>query len=247
MTNQQCYEAKLALFEQMPASAAMSPTVPVDKEVQEAENTLTWCQPDKARLIAGGLDWTLVEDLPVRAAALRHAESLWFATRFTNEEAEQLWNVKSPGGFDLRNEILHHALRGYRKHPDLLARVQKVAEGSGNDDMIQDLSDLAVLCKANPEPLKTINFDMTTIDLAIDFSSSLGALLAAATTDRQAQDKARVIRDKAYAHLKEALDEIREAGQYVFYREPERLKGYASEYNRRRNNSKAQTKSPVAI
>ena len=44
-----------------------------------------------------------------------------------------------------------------------------------------------------------------------------------------------MIRDKAYTLLKWAVDEIRECGRFVFWRTPERLKGYSSPYWQARN------------
>ena len=70
--------------------------------------------------------------------------------------------------------------------------------------MIQDLSDLSVLGKAN-QPL-----------------------LAAMNGERAENNSAKTIRDKAYTLLKKAVDEIREAGKYVFWKNPDRLKGYYS-------------------
>ncbi|MEQ8471570.1 MAG: hypothetical protein RIC35_10305 [Marinoscillum sp.] len=40
-------------------------------------------------------------------------------------------------------------------------------------------------------------------------------------------------RDKAYTFLKRAVDEIREAGKYVFWKDPKRLQGYRSLYHSR--------------
>ena len=40
------------------------------------------------------------------------------------------------------------------------------------------------------------------------------------------------IRDQAYTHLKEAVDEIRETGRYVFRQDKKRVRAYASVYRR---------------
>jgi hypothetical protein len=37
-------------------------------------------------------------------------------------------------------------------------------------------------------------------------------------------------RDRAFTYLKQAIDEIRECGRFVFWRNPDRLKGYTSDY-----------------
>ena len=47
----------------------------VSHYIQEAENLHAWCRQDKEALSAAGLDWIQVDDLPVRAGALREAES----------------------------------------------------------------------------------------------------------------------------------------------------------------------------
>jgi hypothetical protein len=48
----------------------------------EADNVYHWCQPDKDALAATGLDWSIVEDIPVRSGALGEAESIWIMERY---------------------------------------------------------------------------------------------------------------------------------------------------------------------
>ncbi len=53
-------------------------------------------------------------------------------------------------------------------------------------------------------------------------------------------------RDQSYTYLKQAMDAIRECGQFVFWKDEDRSKGYASEYlrqNRQRAEAKAATDS----
>jgi hypothetical protein len=57
----------------------------------------------------------------------------------------------------------------------------------------------------------------------------------AATRDRQDFSEVKKIRDQAFTHVKEAVDKIRKCGQYVFWRNPARVKGYRSNYLRRLN------------
>jgi len=59
--------AKLSTLETITTDAIKHPTIPVQIYVQEAEDLFNWCQIDKGALTAAGLDWQLVEDLPVRA------------------------------------------------------------------------------------------------------------------------------------------------------------------------------------
>ncbi len=233
MSNQDDYLAKLDVIKAIADEETKSPTMPVDVYLQEAENLYHWCQDDEAQLTGAGLAWNLVQEIPIRAGALREGQSLWFKERFTREEAEKDWNEQSPEGYDLRNQLLHSLHYAYRNAADLAGRVSAIADGSGHADMIQDLNDIAVLGKENIEPLQKINFDLALLDEAATTADALSDLLAQATTDREENNSARVIRDQAFTYLKQAVDEVRNCGQYVFWRNEERLKGYGSQHFRK--------------
>jgi hypothetical protein len=78
--------------------------------------------------------------------------------------------------------------------------------------------------------LTPINFDLTRLDTAANLSDRMGDLLGATNGERKEVSEAIQIRDKAYTYLKLAVDEIRECGKFAFWRNPDRLKGYNSEY-----------------
>lgn len=218
------------------------PTMPMDTYVGEAQYLYKWCFDDKEKLVQAGLDWTLVEDLPVRCLAASEAQSNWHNVRFGREEAQQQWMLRSPAGYDLRDELLHVMRYAYRDMPDLSVRVASVAEGASDADMIQDLNDLAVIGRETPEPLTAVGFDIARLDDAAAMSRELGELRADASVDKEADREKKQLRDQAYTHLKEAVDTIRECGQFVFWKNADRAKGYASAYlrqNRKRAESKA--------
>ncbi len=238
MSNHDDYVAKLATIQAIPTDQLKKMSIPLDVYLQEAENLYHWCQDDKAGLTNAGLDWTLVDDLPIRAGACREAQSLWFKERFTKADAEKAWKELSPAAYDLRDDILHAMRFAYRKDDNLLKRVSEITEGSGHADMIQDLNDVAILGKENSEPLTAISFDLTLLDSAANTANEMGELYARATTDRADSSDDLLIRDQAYAHVKEAVDEIRECGQYVFWKNEARLKGYSSAYRRRQRKAR---------
>ncbi len=211
------------------------PNMPVSISIQEGEDLYKWCQPDKNVLTSKGFDWELVDELSLGLGALREAQSLWNAERHAQEEAAREWAEKSPAAYDLRNTLLHEFRYAYRNRPDVLSRVSVIANGSGHADMIQDLNDLAVLGRENPEPLAAINFDTAILDQAAGLSDSLGEMLAVMNGDRNEHSETKTMRDKAYTYCKQRIDEIRACGQYVFWRNPDRAKGYTSEYIRRKH------------
>lgn len=111
--------------------------------------------------------------------------------------------------------------------------------------MIQDLSDISALGKANPEPLQLISLDLGQLDTAATMAEDMAALLAKANGMRMSDNMLKVQRDKAYTYMKGAVDEIRRQGQYAFWRNNERKKGYVSKYFRQRATTSSKEKTEV--
>jgi len=64
---------------------------------------------------------------------------------------------------------------------------------------------------------------LTLLNQAEATAGKLGELLGLTTTDRQDNSAARVIRNLAYTHLNEAVDEICDCDQYLFWRNDARF------------------------
>jgi hypothetical protein len=237
-------EAKLSVIQRIPKESIKYPSMPMDTYIQEAQYLYKWCLPDLEALAGAGLDWSLVEDLPLRVLAASEAQSEWHNVMFGREEAQKRWAELSPGGYALRDELLHFMRYAYRNLPDLQTRVDSVADGSSDADMIQDLNDLAVIGRENLEPLTEVGFDPTKLDEAAALNASLGELRADASVDKAADREKKLLRDQAYTHLKEAVNAIRECGQFVFWKNQDRAKGYASDYKRKSRKSSSDTNTP---
>ncbi len=61
-----------------------------------------------------------------------------------------------------------------------------------------------------------IGFDLSKLDLAATKAEEMGNLLGLANGDKADQNQSKLLRDKAYTYLKELVDEIRDAGKYLF-------------------------------
>lgn len=246
MSSTSDYNDLLPQIKEITAENTLYPTMPVDVYVQEAENLYHWCLGDKAALIVAGLDWNYVTSLPAHAGACREAQSLWIKERKTRQLAEQEWKKKSPEAFNLRDQLIHAFRYAFRSKDDLLARVADIEQGDTNSDMVQDLNDLSVLGKANINLLTSIGLDPVILETASSMSDEMGDLLGATNGERQKDNDAMVIRDKAFTLLKNSMDEILECGKYVFWRNPERLDGYVSQFFKRRNTTKEKEMPKVA-
>ncbi len=245
MSNQSDFSMHEDAIKAIDAKVVKYPNMPVGIYLQEGEDLYAWTNDDRAALLAAGLPEPVIDELPGRIGAVRYIQSRWNSKRFTKEEAQKQFALLAPVAYDLRDTLVHDMLYAYRRHPDLKSRVQAIADGSGDSDMIQDLSDLGVHGKNNPEPLAAVNFDMNKLDEAAAKSDELASLLGVAHGEKAVDKETKILRDKAYTFLKESVDEIRDCGQYVFWRNEERSVGYASAHKRRtRSAAKPATAEP---
>lgn len=243
--SQQDYETMQPVLAALEVAAVKPPNMPIDAFVQEAENLYHWSQQDREDLEHAGFDWSTVAELPVRAGACREAESRWITQRFTREDARKQWAVESVYAYDLRDELLHTLTYAYRNQADLLGRVQEIRDGNGHADMVQDLNDLAVLGRANLEPLAAINFTLTRLDEAATLAKSMGNLYGQVNSEQYVE--VLDMRNRAYTALYYSVRALRDCGQYVFWRDEERVQGYRSAYVRKLNRKVAKKEeiSPI--
>lgn len=223
----------------IPIGEVKTPVIPIGMYIQESENLFTRATADKPELVKVNLDWTLVDDLPLRASATRIAQGLWQKEFHEREEAQQIWKEKEPVYYDLKNQLIHTFLFAFRRSPEPLETTRRIAEGAGHADMIQDLTDLAILGEAYPDELAAVSFDTDLLAQAKDDSAMAAELLARANGTRTEKNEEKELRDRAYTYLKQAVDEIRDYGKFVFHHDPDRLKGYRSEYVHQQNKKRA--------
>lgn len=227
-------DAKLEEIRSLPAVEKV-PQVPVSVAVVEAMSLLNRAKKDRLVLLQSGLKENFPDDLRLRALALQKAQSRWATDfkMFNNWQKE--WRKAAPRAFKLRDELLHHYFFAFRNHPGSYASTQRIARGGSNDDMIQDLADLAKLGEANMELLGAINMDMGLIKKAMELAAELSVLYGKATAAKNEKNEALELKNKAYFHLKEAVDEIRRVGRYAFWKDPGVYNSYTSDFQRKRN------------
>ena len=235
MSNVQDYEAKIDVIKSIQDKDAKSPNMPVDVYVQGAEDILSVVNDHKDKFKAISFDMSLINDLSVRCGACREAESRWHALFNTKEDAQRIWLEESPKAYFMRDDLLDVLRYAFRKNKRLLNRARNIAKGKGHSDMIQDLNDIAALGRDNPKYFKAINFDVANFEKTDDMAHRMAKVLANAHKE-DGISEARIIRDKAYTHLKEAMDEIKEAGKFIFRYNHAIIEKFSSDYFHKMNN-----------
>ncbi len=211
----------------IPAASVKEPNTSVDTFLGKCELLYAAANADRADLLtAHGFNVDYIDSFPARTSALRSAEATWQNIRFTNENAKKIWDDKSPAAYTLRDGLLRSFRYLFRKNPDVLKIVANIAEGSGNDDMLLDLSRLADLGNKQLAQLQAVNFDVTQLATAAATSDELSKTLAESRNESSNGHGTKDIRDRAYTYCKEAFNELRDAGKFVYSDNPDKRKHY---------------------
>lgn len=242
MSNKQDFNATLSTAQALKEENIQTPRIPVGIYLQEAEDLFQVALSDKSKLLATGLPEQIVDQLPVYAGATREAQSLWAKELQMRADAEAQWQIESPKAYELRDKLLHTFGYAFRKDASLLSRLKAIRDGHGHADMIQDLNDLAVLGQSAEPLLVQINCDMQEIEQAYKLSDSLATVLARSNGERTSKNETKILRDRMYTLLKASVDEIRDCGKYIFWKDEAKRKQYSSAYERRmRGKAKKET------
>jgi len=229
------YSSKLSIITSIPDVRILEPdNIPISVYIQEAEDLFTWCRPDKEKLIANGLQWSLVEDLPARIDTLREAQARWQNSDLSDLEIERIWGERLPEAQELRKDLIRSLKFVFYKDNSRLDKIDRFSDGFSHAAMIQSLRGMVIFSRENIEELKTGNFDVTKIERAEVLSHELGSILSEIHSSRAGCSGSKKIRNQAYTYLKETTTEIKRHAEFVLRKDEDRRKGYASTYTRKR-------------
>jgi len=209
----------------------------------ESETLEMWANQDSDKLAIGGISVERIAQIGVRALVFREYQSEWIIVRRTGKDADKEWKAFATEAYNLCDEMKHAFKYAFRNEPELLGRVNEIAKGTGDSDMIQDLKSYSLLGQKHQDLLTPIGFDITKLNTAGSMSDEGANLLAEANGSKLKGNEQKVLRDKAYTHLKEVVDEVRACGKYIFWKDKKRLVGYQSDHWKSQNAKKKQDKT----
>jgi len=214
------------------------PNIPCNVYLSETELLHKWAMEDKLKLAVGGIQEDRIEQLDIRGTVLRTFQADWLVVRRTGKDAEKEWKAFSVEAYELCDELKHAFKYAFRGNSELLGRVDEIAKGTGDSDMIQDLKTYSQLGLIHQDLLTPIGFDLTKLATASDMSEQGADLLAEANGSKLKGNEHKVLRDKAYTHLKEVADDVRACGKYIFWKDKNRLVGYQSSHWKTKNSKR---------
>jgi len=219
---------------EIPEDKIVLPTIPAAICIGEAGELHQYVTEDKKELLAKGLSEDLINDLNPRAKFLQDKQSEWTAVYQKALTNTKVWKIKIDEANQLQRELKHDFLFAYRNDPEILKRLKNIIGGSGNMDLIQDMSDYPTFAKQYPDPLEAINFSTSKLEHANRLSHELFDLLNKVDGVKNSKNRLeKQLRDRAYTYLKQLVDEIRSYGKYAFWNNEKKQKRYSSEYQRK--------------
>lgn len=217
----------------IPAADVRRPDMPVAVYHQEAHDLFQWIADGDAgaRLTAIGLPPSLLESAPRYLAASRDAEARWSAVRSPRKPEEQ--RALETRGAQLRSDLVAAIRWNLRDDRVAMGALDRIVEGEGVADLVQDLHDLAQVVTVHAKGFAgDTTFDPAArAEEARTVSTTIRGGLSEYRSDTAMAD-AQDLRNRAWTALDDALTEIRAAGQYAF-RGTNDAQRFSSAYERR--------------
>lgn len=218
------------------ADYAVQPDFPVANIAHEARELGVSLSKLGAKLAkSSDLPKDAGKDLAARLGRLERAEAAWNAVR-------QIRTPKEITALRKRAEKAKRdafeALRYFAKaNGDVQARLDAISIGSGDADLIDDLKKLTELVNEESALLGKAQLPKDAAGVLNGLATELGDAIA----DRDVSpDAAEAIgaRNRAFWHLRELMDEARDAGRYVFREDPANLALFRASVTRARERSR---------
>lgn len=217
-------------IESIPDKQIITPTIPIAIYLQEAENLAAWAMDDIDQLSKVGITSTQIEDVKERIEACRLLQTEWMKLKKIKPEKQALLEKSKQLAIEMRHELIFIYKYAFRNEEQALKDLKQIRKKNKTANLIRTLANLIRIGNTYPELLKKISFDFNQLDDARKLAYKLReqhSMFVASTPDKV---KVKSLRDQSYTYLKLLLDEIKNAGKYVFAKNKERLPGYYSMY-----------------
>lgn len=176
------------------------------------------------------------DNFPTRVGALWHADIMLQQATDPNGTLAMLIDETKP----LHQKMSKASAYLWFDDVDLAAVVASIREGSGYMDQADDLARYAALFTENWVAADgNCNVTLQDIEAARDFSARL--IDAMTTTEVSSVAELRDLRNRAGEYMRQAVDDIKDAAQYVFRHDEEALKRYPSLFTGHWANRKKRT------
>ncbi len=230
MVTQETLQALKSEIEALSADMAKAPYAPIVNLVHQGSDLLELLKNDMSAFIQIGINQDYVLKLEPAIEGLRDYQTVWKDSKKEEEEARKQWNILYPEGQALKKELLTTLRFVYSEDQATLAKISLITAGDGYDDLIQDLHEIAFLCKKDTSVFEPLQYDTSLFNRCEVLSSELMLLLGKLNGEKAEDNMLIINRNKAFYYLKDLIDYIRKYGKYAFRDNPSRAALYSESY-----------------
>ncbi len=224
------------------------PNQPAEEKVVEGKKLSKIIVEDRDVLLESGLNPVYLDSFDDRLIVYEVSEAKYIVLKDSDENEEERVKILREKVFNIRKELLHNLSFVLKDDGDAKAALERIADGRTINNKIFDILPLIELAKAHLEELDRVNFDRSILDDAeLLYNETQDATSNITVTPKEVTD-VRDIRNRVYTYLNEAFQKIKEHGQFVFWKNEERLQLYKSEYlSSRRHSKSSKNKSDIEL
>ncbi|RKD98609.1 hypothetical protein [Marinifilum flexuosum] len=237
-------ESSLNAIEAISKENTIEPTIPIDTYLQDAENLVLWAKDDLNELAKVGINQQHIDELRVRIDICRKVQTYWIHYKETQSELDKSWKKELQAGKDIYRELVHYFTYAFRNNEELSKTLKRMKKANKYSALIHSLASLSNLGSSHKDLLEKVSFDFQLLERASNLSNQLGYLASKYHVKNWDTKATKRFRDKTYTYLKLCIDEIRDAGKFVFRDNKKRLRGYMIAYYLKKN-AEHRTNKPV--
>lgn len=219
-------EQLLLKIKSIPADQIIIPTIPIAIYLQEAENLAVWAFDDLDSLSKVGISSAHIEDLKDRIEVCRTFQTEWLKLKKIKPKEQKLWEDTRQQAIEMRGGLIPIYRYAFRNDNPALKDLKSINKKNRTAELVSTLINLCRIGNTYSELLEKISFDFNQLETTKELAYKLQdqrSVYVAITPER---DKIKSLRDQSYTYLKHLLDEIKNAGKFVFADNKERLQGY---------------------
>ncbi|MBL0219921.1 MAG: hypothetical protein IPQ07_39405 [Myxococcales bacterium] len=166
-----------------------------------------------AKLLAVGLEPRVLEELPLRIALAEAAQTVRAKTSGALSEAEK---AAVQSATEHRAKMMKIARFALRRDTDAQAVLDRIAEGTGNADLAEDLRALCEVFRAHAPLVRKTGCDPVALtDVAVQREAGLTEAMGTRTLRAKGGTREVTMRNQAVVYALEAIREVRDAGLFA--------------------------------
>ncbi len=238
MSEQQAYDRLINLILNQPDDKVKIPNVAVEDKVMDAHKFVKVSIKDKDLLVNSGLNPIYIDSLEDRAGAYSVAHGNYMVQKNLTSNINDQYAELEKEAHTLKRKIIHSFNFALADNSNAQETIKEITHGRSKNDLVYDFVPMKIVSETYTEDLTRIGFDFTLIERAEELHLEMQDLLSQIKSSPKDISEVKIIKNKAYTYLDEALTQIKKHGQYVFWEDEERLALYKSNYYKRNSSRK---------